>query len=216
LKESVADHYLRKQRGELEWIRNALRSWDVLAHATPEDSVPSDREAACHLHFVREHWVAEQRNYFASKARREQEALEKDERLVARAMKTSLGMTTALAAVLILPMFLHLPVLEELEHVVETPWVHGTVMLAIVMLLVFAGLRHGYNQMLARSEHARQFSRMSALFDLAERRLAELLRGGRHDEARALLRELGEEALEENGDWVLLHRERPLEIPHAG
>ena len=35
-------------------------------------------------------------------------------------------------------------------------------------------------------------------------------------EAPATLLELGKEALAENGDWVLLRRERPLEMPHAG
>ena len=89
-------------------------------------------------------------------------------------------------------------------------------MLAIVMLLVVAGLRHGYNQQLARSEHAKQCSRMSELFDIGERSLDGLLKAGDHDAAEELLKELGEEALEENGDWVLLHRERPLEVPHAG
>jgi len=34
-------------------------------------------------------------------------------------------------------------------------------------------------------------------------------------EVQALLEELGKEALVENGDWVLLHRERPLEVPHG-
>jgi hypothetical protein len=31
--------------------------------------------------------------------------------------------------------------------------------------------------------------------------------------AKECLRKLGQEALAENGDWVLLHRERPLKIP---
>ena len=216
LSESVVDHYLRKQQGELEWIRSALRSWDVVAHATSDGVSEGEHEPGQHLHFVQTHWVAEQRNYFASKARREHAALERDERLVGRLVTTSLALTTALAAVLILPMFLHVHLLEELKHLVEVPWIHGTVMLAIVMLLVFAGLRHGYSQKLARSEHAKQFSRMSELFDMAESRLEELLRGDRYEEARELLRELGEQALEENGDWVLLHRERPLEVPHTG
>jgi hypothetical protein len=31
--------------------------------------------------------------------------------------------------------------------------------------------------------------------------------------AKSLIRELGDEALAENGDWVLLHRERAIEVP---
>ena len=67
----------------------------------------------------------------------------------------------------------------------------------------------------ARSEHAKQFGRMSILFDTADRRLEALLSAGRYADARDLIRDLGREALLENGDWVLLHRERPLEVPHA-
>ena len=36
---------------------------------------------------------------------------------------------------------------------------------------------------------------------------------GKRHEAQELLIELGKEALGENGDWMLLHRERPLEVP---
>src|SRR4029079_1745099 len=74
----VVDHYLRKQRGALEWIRNALRAWDTesLAYA----SEPSDgSQARGRLVAVTTHWVSEQRNYFASKARREQATLEAEE-----------------------------------------------------------------------------------------------------------------------------------------
>jgi hypothetical protein len=89
-------------------------------------------------------------------------------------------------------------------------------MVGIVTIAVAAGLRHGYVQQLAYSEHAKQYGRMAELFDTAERHLAQMLEKGDHHHAAELLRELGEEALEENGDWVLLHRERPLEVPHSG
>jgi hypothetical protein len=214
--ESVVDHYLRRQRGELEWIRSALMSWDVVAHAEP---VRRHHHAATHadrLQMVRRLWVVDQRNYFKSKAQKEHHALEKDEARIERLLNVSLGLAAALAAVLIVPHLLPLHVLEVIMHAVEIPAVHGAIMLAIVMLLVAAGLRHGYNQQLARSEHAKQFSRMSAMFDIGERQLYQLLIAGDHDRAEELIKELGAEALEENGDWVLLHRERPLEVPHAG
>jgi hypothetical protein len=34
-------------------------------------------------------------------------------------------------------------------------------------------------------------------------------------ELTALIEELGKEALSENGDWILLHRDRPLDVPHG-
>lgn len=56
---------------------------------------------------------------------------------------------------------------------------------------------------------------MSTMFAEAAERLDVHCRAERLDDARDLVRELGEAALAENGDWVLLHRERPLEVPHA-
>jgi len=118
--------------------------------------------------------------------------------------------------VLTVPLLVPIHELEEIKEMVEDPWTHGIVMLAIVTLAVTAGLRHGYNQQMARSEHAKQFGRMAELFDAAEKHLAAQLKAGDTGSASDLLKELGQEALEENGDWVLLHRERPLEVPHSG
>ena len=67
--DSVVDHYLRKQRGELEWIRSAL---DVMGRHRPRraDRASPPREGhADRLQMVRKLWVLDQRNYFKKKAR---------------------------------------------------------------------------------------------------------------------------------------------------
>ena len=93
----VVDHYLRKQRGALEWIRNALRAWD--AEALPDEL----REVAApvtegQLAFVGQHWVSEQRNYYASKARREQATLEAEERKIEWLVRISVVLALLLAS----------------------------------------------------------------------------------------------------------------------
>lgn len=211
----VVDHYLRKQRGALEWIRNALRAWDAESLAYTAD-LTAGGPSPDRLAFVARHWVTEQRNYFASKARREQATLEAEEERIELLVRASVGLALLLAVVLTLPLIVPVHALEAIKHWVEDPWVHGLVMIAIVTLAVIAGLRHAYNQQMARSEHAKQFGRMSELFDGAQTHLSLQLASGNLTQASALLRELGQEALEENGDWVLLHRERPLEVPHSG
>jgi hypothetical protein len=215
LRDAVVDHYLRKQRGELEWIRNALRAWDAESmrnHSREEPGPPP----ATRLAFVAKNWVAEQRNYYAKRARREHALLESEEHKVDLLVKASVGVAMLLGVVLTVPLFVHVHALEAIMHAVENPLTHGLIMLAIVTLAVTAGLRHGYDEQMAYSEHAKQFGRMSGLFDSAERHLANLLKSAEHHQAAELLKEVGEEALEENGDWVLLHRERPLEVPHSG
>jgi hypothetical protein len=55
---------------------------------------------------------------------------------------------------------------------------------------------------------------MGMVFSRASANLERLI--AKNDAAGAVkcLKKLGREALEENGDWVLIHRERPLEMPH--
>jgi hypothetical protein len=54
---------------------------------------------------------------------------------------------------------------------------------------------------------------MHQLFARAAQRLKELLEAGREEEARKLVEDLGKEALAESSGWLLLHRDRPLEMP---
>ena len=168
------------------------------------------------LAYVGEHWVSEQRNYYASKARREQATLEAEDRKIEWLVRISVILALLLAVVLTVPLLVPIHELEAIKHLVEDPWIHGVVMIVIVTLAVTAGLRHGYNQQMARSEHAKQFGRMAELFDAAEKHLSGQLKAGDTASASDLLKELGQEALEENGDCVMLHRERPLEVPHSG
>ncbi len=69
---------------------------------------------------------------------------------------------------------------------------------------------HGLAEDVARSEQ------MSSVFARAEQMLRELPAHWephqRQEQARRIYRELGREALHENGEWLLLHRERPLDI----
>lgn len=67
-----------------------------------------------------------------------------------------------------------------------------------------------YAHTMALAEQAKQFERMGAFFRRGEKALGE----APSSEARGeILRTLGREALVENGDWILLHRERPLTVP---
>ena len=60
---------------------------------------------------------------------------------------------------------------------------------------------------------AHQYERMAILFDAAARQAGHALEKNRPVDARAVLFEAGREALAENGDWVLLHRDRPVRVP---
>ena len=80
---------------------------------------------------------------------------------------------------------------------------------AIAMFLTGAAIVIAYGEKMAFSEHTRQSAATRVLFH----RHALLLKDGPLTPADIdIFRTLGKEALQENGDWLLLHRDRPLEI----
>jgi hypothetical protein len=84
------------------------------------------------------------------------------------------------------------------------------VTLVIALLLVFAALVQHYGEKMGFREHAKLYRHMRDLFDRA---LRHMNRAHSKQLQQELLHDLGIFALEENGDWVMLHRERPLEVP---
>ena len=87
-------------------------------------------------------------------------------------------------------------------------------MIAIDVLLAAGGLLHHFGERMAYSEHGKQYRMMDEIFRNAKAIIQDRLAANDVAAARACLRKVGQEALAENGDWVLLHRDRPLELPH--
>jgi hypothetical protein len=85
---------------------------------------------------------------------------------------------------------------------------------AIILNVALAALVEWYTENRAFGVHYRQFRRMLAIFLLAYEELCKIeQKGGDPDAARALLKRLGREALAEHADWLLVHRDRPIELP---
>ncbi|HEY3876159.1 MAG TPA: hypothetical protein VGM92_11840, partial [Candidatus Kapabacteria bacterium] len=178
LNDSVADYYMRKQRSELDWIRNAIRTSTIeVAHSKEQPlGIDSDRQ---HLKLVYKHWVEDQAKYFAKAAHRDHEELHKHEKTV------SAVFVAALLAAVIQMLFVHSP-----SHYL---------ILSIALLPVIGALIHSWLQKNAFVEHKRQYDRMSVFYHRAMRHLHTLLEEDRLEDARRFLGELGKEALAENG-----------------
>ena len=157
-------------------------------------------------------WIEDQRRYFSFRATTERAKLERESTIITRLLKLSGALSIVLAIILIVPLVTSAVVTSAVHRLTPSAFQHGGWMVLIPMVAVSAGLLHGYGKQLARAEHARQFERMSDLFYTSEQELSALIADDR-DDAAALVRELGIEALDENGDWLVLHRERPLEVP---
>lgn len=71
----------------------------------------------------------------------------------------------------------------------------------------------GYAEKMAFAAQQKRYRWMRDLFARANTQLEKFLDAGRLHEAQRLILDLGKEALEENGDWVMIHREREMEVP---
>ena len=210
---SVADHYLRKQRSELDWICSAIRASNMPDYSKSRTSVDSGEEQVKSFELLLQYWVKDQSDYFVKAAKRDHKKLERYEPWVRVLLRIGVVATILVAAIRLIPHPWRHEVAEFLEH----PPVFHSLFLAFMSLpAIGAALLHGYLKQRALSEHSKQYSRMSILFSNARERLSQMLKERKYRQAENLLEELGKAALEENGDWVLLHRERPLEVPHAG
>ena len=201
--DSVPENYLESLRSELDWIRHALRGWQ--ATCAPTNSA-AFRET---LEFVQKHWIDHERRYFSHAAKTNRERAEQIEFLVktAVAIPLAIGVAVAIAAALN-SAFGYGWWEPEVREWLKWP------MIGIELLLASGALLHHFGERMAYSEHAREYRKMEGIFRNAHAILEKRLAASNLDGARDCLRKLGQEALAENGEWVLLHRERPLELPH--
>lgn len=199
--DEIADHYLHKQRSELDWIRYGLRVWSPTRGM--DHSGIDEAEEMRRLTLVQQAWVEDQFGYYAKAAKREEKRMHTAEKRAA--IMVVIGIVLAL-----------FQVIQQgfIDPAPEKQPIHW--LLVIVSLApILAGLLLGYVEKRAHGDHARQYERMSILFANARQHLERLI--AEHDltRARRLIEELGREALAENGDWVLIHRDRPIEVPKA-
>lgn len=198
LPDSVADHYLRRQRSVLDWIRDAVRVWDLGAEP--------DRHGK--LDVVLASWVQAQHAYYVRAANRDRRRL-----LWLRGVGNAFFVAGILwAGGKIVLGSVHSRIDALGLRFWQTDLLHMLVVL-VSLAPVLAALLYGYAKTRALSEHAQQYTRMAQLFARADELLTGLLKEGRSGEARQLVLDLGKEALVENSDWVQLHRERPMQVP---
>ena len=204
----VTSYYLTKQRTELDWICNVLRGWYFLDPdgavdgSTRRDGLFDSKRIILSVSY----WVDAQRQYFKTAAERDHRNNEQLEHWV----RLSLGAAVLTALALTVVTFV-----ASLGRVIaENEWLRGLPFIVVELLLAAGVLLHHYNERMAFSQHAKQYHRMLVIFDHASELISKALRSMNYRSARVCLWNLGKEALAENGDWVLIHRERPLELPH--
>jgi hypothetical protein len=201
LPRAVTECYLRKHHHEMNWIRQALLGPALQSLAVAFGPVRQD--------MVMRFWIDDQFAYFsgttANGTSRPGKA-EQNRRIYRRCeFWANAVYVTGLCIG-----FAMLPVYHRLDRAT-----HHLAIMSIALAPAIAAAISVVSEKRAFRDHAHQYARMGRLFGEAAR----LIRRNAHDppqEFAAIVGDLGAEALAENGDWLLAHRERQVEPIKGG
>jgi hypothetical protein len=185
------DNFLRQRDMELGWIRNVMRVAGTLNDAQPAKGIHSD------LRFAIEEWIGSEQgggqlDYYRYKAARRARINRITEVITRVCLWAGIAVAIALAASA-----------GDLAEVVQS---YLIILMGVLPLI--AGIAEIYTQRRADRELVKQYRFMEHVFANARRRLAQ---AGSDSERREVLLGLGEAALSEHAEWILVHRERQPE-----
>ena len=202
LDQCVADHYMRRQCGELDWIRQAVGG--VTAGFGPP--LPANGPW---LAWVKTAWIDGQYRSFAGVPESGQEGSAKREaRRFARINKFAAPFAVAGSILTLLWKMGHA------MHISIPGWLGQSCQLLGPLLLALAVAIKAFIETMAYKENSRRYEKMAFLFAQGKQAATELLSQDEQESCRRVLLEIGKEALAENGDWLLQHRARPLRMPN--
>lgn len=198
LPDRVVDHYLRRHGGELSWIPVAVAAFDVgacsLGLADWGEQWPLGRRRR----LARERWLESEARFFAGRAAR----ADRDARRWSRIHWAAL-----------LASFLGVGCIAYLVHERSR---YDAFAVVTGVLLYGASLIRNFSERRAYEAITRRYHLMHAVFARAASAVGDSRAELESAESASVFRALGEESLAENGDWLLLRRDRPLEIPTPG
>jgi len=187
------DNFLQKQDVELGWIRNVMR---VAGRTGDVEQSGSHGDG---LDYTIQEWVGNpdkgfegQLGYYARKT---------EERTHLSRLTSRIGLAclwSGITVTLILAFFS--------DRITGISFDILIVLMGILPLT--AAVREAYAQKRAEKELIKQYRFMSRIFSNAKRLLDEATSDR---EKQQILKALGDAALDEHAEWLLMHRERPLE-----
>lgn len=235
----VLDYYLPKQKSELDWIKYAVHSLNMpLSETEFTEKTHIEkahwRDVLINLEtMVLEHWVKDQAGYFEGRAPKHKEQVE-EYHFYGKVLVVS---GVLISSLLIIVQFATQGDAHSGEHHSGsfTFFQHLSISMSAMAIAIAAAVG-GYAEKAALSAQANRYFSMSRIFKRAQGKLENLLSGTQLEnledlsprrqaqlkadhrareirEAQELVFELGKAALEENADWLIIRRERELEVP---
>jgi len=200
--EPASKHYLRHHRGSIDWIRTALLNISLFRAQDP--SSPGDKEG---MKATLTLWVEAQASWFSAKAEHQRRTLARLERIANRSLCSVVALSFLIALSLLLPAPWH-SAWQSLVH----EHLNGILHLLIAVPSIALGIFKIWVDQAGYDEQARNYSHMANLFAHRACELKEYLEADKLSDARDVIRDLGIQALQENGSWLVMHREHPLKV----
>jgi len=185
------DSFLNKQDVELGWIRHVMRAASM---KRARGKAPDSRW----VDWVIEHWIGQQEQGDGQLAYYSRKKLQNASHHRRTGMLGNISLWSGIAVAVLL-LFIGSRVSEDQMPIL---------MILMGALPLVAGVRDAYAHKKAEKELIRQYEFMSRIFGNARQLLDQ---SGDLKFQRRVLRALGQAALEEGAEWILMHRERPLE-----
>jgi len=196
---NVSEKYLARHLAAIDWIRVALIEVERAA-GDPAAAGPAEIAA------VRERWVKDQLGYLTAKVKRLATAS-----WVQRLAALMLLLTVALTVVYVVTVASNVGpgaspwLLRFLRVELSAPWSNG--LQALIAGVGGLGVAlEAYSEKQGTGQLRTQYQLARDLFRLADQKLEQ---GYQPDD---VFRQLGEEALRENGEWLTYHRNHPVDL----
>lgn len=184
------DNFLQAQDVELGWIRHVMRYTGRLG----DIAAPS----RAGLEFATQEWVGTPHPGGGQLAYYERKAVERAGLWRRTQLISMVCLWTGVSVALLLAISAH-----------RMPPGWKDLLIALMGILpLAAAVREAYAQKRAEKELIKQYQFMARIFGNARRRLGTADSDARR---RQILKALGDAALEEHAEWILIHRDRPLE-----
>lgn len=186
------DNFLQKQDVELGWIRDVMRSASLHPDSIEDTAHGPGLDAVIGEWIGNEQGGPGQIGYYRTRAL-EKDALSRvTERIGMFCLWAGIGVTLLLAV--------GSRIMDEMTI--------NVLMVLMGILPLIAAVREAYAHKKADRELIKQYRFMHRIFRNARIKLDQ---ADSEQARRDILRALGEAALDEHAEWILMHRERPLE-----
>jgi hypothetical protein len=197
---SVDACYLRMHQSELQWIRLALRTVELIEppRAATLDEIGS--AGACYR------WLEDQWGWYQRTRTREERRGRRFD-AVSKVL-VAIGAVSAALAWLLPEIVAHL---HQHEFAFPSVWFRRHGQTVFTLCSAYAAILTAYAGKFGYANNAKRYERMFLVLDVVKRRIGKLPPESTR-EAEEILVEMGREALVEHADWLLQRRERPLTL----